>query len=386
MKQIIILFILLSGLYASNEYETSNTCKGCHPLIYGEFYNSAHRKSSIFEDSIHKAIWDKHPNKKRDRYSCNECHTPTDTRITAALENEQKAVPVQDSTQTQEAISCVYCHSITDIKKNPAHDKNILTKEKKLIFSADKNNRDGKIIFKEESSFFGMVKKTTGSPYHNIDYTNDNFYTGKMCMGCHAHFENTHGQNICTVEESGANNEEKNCISCHMPKIQGSATTIKITNKHTFHGFAGTRNKPEMLAKYLKLDFEKTIDGFNIKIKNLATHKLLLHPLRLGKLNVRINNGTKTVTLKSIPFLRVLGKDGKPAMPWDADEVIKDNMLKAEESRIIKYNTAVKSGDIVEVEFGYYLVNPKMHKKLNLEQSQEATRFNILKTKYFTVQ
>jgi hypothetical protein len=60
-------------------------------------------------------------------------------------------------------------------------------------------------------------------------------------------------------------------------------------------------------------------------------------------------------------------------------------MLKANESRTIKYNTNVKSGDIVEVEFGYYLVNPKLHKKLNLLNSSEATKFNILKTKFFSV-
>jgi hypothetical protein len=109
-----------------------------------------------------------------------------------------------------------------------------------------------------------------------------------------------------------------------------------------------------------------------------------MHPLRLGKLNIRVNNGTKTIKLKSTPFMRILGKNGKPTFPWLATEVFKDNMLKAKERRTIKYHTKLNSGDIVEVEFGYYLVNPKMHKKLNLT-SKEATEFNILKTKFFTV-
>ncbi len=387
MRKIILIFAFVGSLYATTQYETNKTCKGCHPIIYNEYYGSAHRKSSIFEDGIHKAIWDKHPDKAKNKYTCNECHTPSDTRITDALNKEQNAMPNKDMAQAEEAISCVYCHSISNIEKHAEpHDKNILTKESKMIFAANKDNRNGKIIFKEESSFFGMFKKKTGSPFHNIDYTNKNYYTGKMCMGCHAHFENSHGQNVCTIDETGASNEEKNCITCHMPQVQGSATTIKITKKHTFHGFAGTRNKPEMLAKYLTYNFEKTVSGFNITIKNLATHNLLLHPLRLGKLNVRVNNGTETIKLKSTPFFRILGRDGKPAMPWLATEVFKDTMLKAGESRTIKYDTVLNSGDIVEVEFGYYLVNPKMHKKLNLENSQEATKFNILKTKFFTVQ
>ncbi len=386
MRITMLIFIFISSLYSTTEYETNNTCKGCHPTIYNEFYNSAHRKSSIFTDEIHKAIWDKHPNKAKNKYTCNECHTPTDKRITDALNNEKEAVPVQNNIQTKEAISCVYCHSIKDVEKHSsAHDKNVLNKEPKMIFAADKNNRNGKILFGEKTSFFGLLKKTSGSPFHNIDYSNKGFYDGKICMGCHARFENSHGQNLCTVEEMGAQNEEENCITCHMPQVKGSATTIKITKEHTFHGFAGTRNKPEMLAKYLTLDFEKTNDGFNIKIKNLATHNLLLHPLRLGKLNIRINNGTKTIKLKSIPFFRILGDKDKTTMPWLATRVFKDNMLKANEARTIKYNTKINSGDIVEVEFGYYLVNPKMLKKLNLQNNKEATKFNLLKTKFFTV-
>ena len=381
MKKIILFLLFLGSLYATSEFETNKTCKGCHPVIYGEFYKSAHRKASIFEDDVHKAIWDKHPDKEKNIYTCNECHTPSDTRIQNALDKEQKAMPTKDIAQVEEAIGCIYCHSITDVEKHAApYDKSILTKEHKMIFAANKNNRDAKIIFKEESSFFGMVKKTTGSPFHDIDYSNKGFYTGKMCMGCHAHFENTHGQTVCTVDESGANNEEKNCITCHMPQVKGSATTIKITKKHTFHGFAGVRNKPEMLAKYLTLDFEQTSNGFNINIQNLATHNLLMHPLRLGKLNVRVN----TTKLKSVPFFRILGKDGKPAMPWAATEVFKDTMLKAGEKRTIKYTTDIKAGDSIEAEFGYYLVNPKMHKVLNLENSEEATKFFILKTKFFT--
>jgi len=386
MKNFILFFVFVGSLYSTSQFETSNTCKGCHPTIYGEFYESSHRKSSIFNDDVHKAIWDKHPNKAKNRYTCNECHTPSDTRITDALKNEQNAMPQNDVVQQQEAISCVYCHSIKNIESHAkTHDKNLLNDQPKMIYSANKNNRDGKIIFKEEKSFFGMVKKTSGSPFHDIDYSNKNFYTGKMCMGCHAHFENTHGQNVCTVDETGASNEEKNCITCHMPKVKGSATTIKITKEHTFHGFAGTRNKHKMLAKYLKLGFQKTNSGFNITIKNLATHKLLLHPLRLGKLNVKVNDGAQTIQEKSIPFFRILGHDGKPTLPWLATEVFKDTMLKAGEFRTIKYNTVVKTGDTVELEFGYYLVNPKMIKKLNLQNSEEANKFFVLKTAVFTV-
>ena len=72
-------------------------------------------------------------------------------------------------------------------------------------------------------------------------------------------------------------------------------------------------------------------------------------------------------------------------MPWIATEIYKENMLTAGETRTIKYDTIVKSGDMVEAEFGFYLVNPKMQKKLNLIDNKEATKFNILKTEFFQV-
>ena len=385
MKKITIFFLLLGSLYATSDFETNKTCKGCHTLIYGEFYDSAHRKGSIFEDDVHKAIWDLHPDKEKNIYTCNECHTPTDTRIQNALDKEMSAIPEKDIVQTKEAIGCIYCHSITDIEQHTTpYDKSILTKEPKMIFAANTDNRNGKVMFKEETSFFGMIKKTVGSPFHNIDYSNEGFYTGKMCMGCHAHFENSHGQNVCTIDESGANNEEKNCITCHMPQVKGSATTIKITPKHTYHGFAGVRNKPEMLSKYLNIEFDKIGNRFEIKITNLATHDLLMHPLRLGQLKVRVNNGQKTIDLKTTPFYRILGDKGKPAMPWAATETLKDTMLKANETRTITYQTKLDKGDIVEAQFGYYLVNPKMIKKLKLESSEEANKFFVLKTMFFT--
>jgi hypothetical protein len=390
-KKAFLLFLsfifanILSANNTNEHYKSNSTCKGCHQTIYNEFSQSAHKKASIFKDGIHKAIWDKHPNKAKNKYTCNECHTPSDVRIDKALKAEQNAMPMQDNLQTHEAISCVYCHSISSIKEHSeTHDKNILVDNKKkrpTLFAADKNNRSAKVLFKEESSFFGMFKKTSGSPYHDIDYTNKGFYTGKMCMGCHAYFENSHSQNVCYADKSGANNEEQNCITCHMPKVNGTATSIKITKKHTFHGFAGTRNKPEILAKYLKFDFVKTIDGFKITLTNLATHNLLMHPLRLGKLNVKVNNKKQ----KSVPFMRILGHNGKPAMPWAATGVFKDTMLKAGEVRAIKYDTKLAKGDKVDVVFGYFLVNPKLHKKLNLINNKEATSFYILKTKTFIV-
>ena len=66
---LLIIFIILN-INASELVESSN-CKGCHPTIYSEFYNSSHRKSSIFENKVHKAMWDLHPDKKTEKQPFN---------------------------------------------------------------------------------------------------------------------------------------------------------------------------------------------------------------------------------------------------------------------------------------------------------------------------
>ncbi len=62
--------------------------------------------------------------------------------------------------------------------------------------------------------------------------------------------------------------------------------------------------------------------------------------------------------------MRIIGKDGKATMPWLADSEIKNNMIKANERRVIKYDFKLQENDKLEVVFGYYRVNPKVVKKL----------------------
>ncbi|MDY0052971.1 MAG: hypothetical protein RBR65_10560 [Aliarcobacter sp.] len=70
-------------------------------------------------------------------------------------------------------------------------------------------------------------------------------------------------------------------------------------------------------------------------------------------------------------------------MPWLADSEVKNNMIKANEKRVINYYFKLETNDKIEVIFGYYTVNPKMIEKLNLQDDEESKKFNILFSKYF---
>ncbi len=365
MRSTLLLLSLLSIQLTANQL---NTCKGCHPTIYNEFQQSFHKKSTVKEDKVHKAIWDKHPAKAKNNYKCAKCHAP----------GEKKA-------QTHQGITCLSCHTITAIEKHPKSNTNIYESKPKTLYSAEKGMEDKKVEYKEKSSWLGLIKETTGSPYHDIDYRNRDFYTGKICMGCHSHKQNGKGFNVCTTDISSAKSRESNCITCHMPQVEGTSTTIRQSKTHAFHGFAGARNGAMLLSKYIKMSYKKSTNGFEVTIHNQAPHNLLTHPLRVVQLKTTLLRDGKREDLKIHTFIKTIGTAGKPSMPWLATEVVKDNMIKGNEQRVIKFNKALKSGDEIELTLGYYIVNPKAVTKLNLEDEKELSKFKTLKNTNFKI-
>ena len=372
-------FFLLLLSFQSQAAPQNTTCKKCHPIIFQEYQHSMHRKASIYQDPVHKAVWDKHPAKKKGKYKCAKCHTPSDH---ALMEGKSKLT--DNFIQENEPISCQLCHKIQSIEKHAASNKNIMSTKKKYFFSADKARKGEKISFHEQSTLFGLIKKPVGSPYHKIDYSNEIFYNGEVCMGCHSHKENAKGFTVCDMEVKQGNSKET-CISCHMPKIQGSLANQKESKTHAFHGISIHNGTPKILSKYVKLSLTQTADGFTVTIKNEANHTLFPQPLRLNQLRVSIDRAGKTISLPAKNFVRVIGTSGKPAAPWLATEILKDTTIKAHETRTVTYQTPLKKGDRVLLDFGYYIANPKAAKKLHI-QSPSATEFTVLTHKNIIVE
>lgn len=363
--------LLFLTLFVIHQLSANNldTCKSCHPTIYNEFQDSFHKKSTIKEDKVHKVIWDKHPSKEKDDYSCAKCHSPVD----------------DNAEQKHEGITCISCHSITDIKEHKISNTNIIETKPKTLYSAQKGSEDKKVIYQEKTSWFGLLKETIGSPYHDIDYTNKGYYTGKMCMGCHSHKQNSKEFNVCRTDMEGVNSTKDNCITCHMPQVQGTSTTIKKTKTHAYHGFAGARNAPQMLSKYIGIDYKKSSSGFEIIVHNKAPHDMFTHPLRSVQLKTILRKDGKSQLLKTHTFARILSHEGKPSMPWLATGLLQNNMIKANKKRTVAYDKTINIGDEIEVVLGFYIVNPKASKKLGLENEKDISSFKILKSSYFKV-
>ena len=368
MKILLFLIVSLTSLLANDtahNFAPSSDCKACHPQIYKEFTGSMHANSTPQKDVIHKAVWDKHPqNTKQERYGCGKCHTPAANDLDAMKTKGLKAMPMADNETHQAGISCAYCHRIKNIEHHPKHNTNIMTKT--------------------ENNYYGTLKDHIESPYHGIvSEDNEHMKNGNVCIGCHSHKMNKHKLNVCSTnvdnEMDGAN-----CVSCHMPKVDGTVSNLKERKQHTFHGFAGSHSNQDMLTKYVDISMLRQIENFVINIDNRTSHALLLHPLRTAVLKVSVTRDGKTTKLKNEVFVRVIGHNGKPAMPWAASTTLKDTMIKANEKRSVKYDFKLQAGDKVDVTLGWFLVNPKAVKKLGLQNEDVATKFIEFKKESFT--
>ncbi len=372
MKQLIALLLAFGALLLYAKPPKSASCAACHPRIYAEYQRSMHANASATKDKVHLAVWNRHPLKKQGRYSCAKCHSPADDTLA-----------INKRTNKTEPFSCQSCHKIQDIELHAKANRNILTSKKKYFFSADPKQKGKKLIFHEETRLYGLIRKTIGSPYHDIDYSNDGYYTGQMCMGCHSHKQNDHNFDICNLEVK-QNNSQATCISCHMPQKPGALANLKHTKTHAFHGSSIHGGTPAHLSQYIKLSLQTEAKGFTVTIQNKATHTLFPHPLRLGQLRVFIHRNGKDMPLEARNYARVIGANGKPTMPWEADMVIKDTTIKALQKRSEYFDTALKQGDRVTVELGYYIVNPAAAKQLGLTDPK-TTDFIVLTKKQFEI-
>ncbi len=348
---------------------TTTTCKMCHPAIYKEYKESIHANSSIYKDPIFNAVWKRHPLQKKGEFKCAKCHTPNNN---ALIKRNTQLQP--NTIQRYEPISCQNCHQIESIHKGKFMNKNIYNKKRRYFYSADVKRKGQKVFFKETSKFFGLIKSSVGSPYHDIDYSNENYYNGNACLGCHAHKKIQNGFEVCSLEVKNSPKSKETCISCHMPKTLGSFVNLKNTSSHANHDISLRNDNFKELAKYIDLTLSHTADGFQILIKNHANHALFVHPLRLGQLRISLNKHP----LKVINFHRIIGNNGKATLPWLADTVLKDTTLKAFESRTINMKYNIQKGDSVEVTLGYYLITPKAAQKLGIT-NKKLLQFRVLK-------
>lgn len=372
MKKLLLLCALSALAFAANmHFEKNQKCSECHPAIYKEYKTSQHAKATIFEDKIHGAVYDKHPQHwKIEKYRCGACHTPTADNLDELLAPNNGVIPDIDNETQNEAVACAYCHRIEDTVDGKAFGKNIVSKEERVYFT--KKDNPGK------------------SSFHKLKTNKEVFENGKMCMGCHAHKSNKKQFQVCSTDIN-QDAPKKNCIECHMHKVDGAPSKFSKTKQHTYHGFPGLHGDLTNLSQYIGMEITNTDDKkmFTVTIDHDAPHASVLHPLRMGKLEVTVTRDGQVTKMQTRELMKAIGsKEGaspSPTPPWLATAVIKDTRIPANTSKAYPYEWELKAGDVITAKFGYLLVKPGALEKFELKDNKEATKFRIIKEQSFTV-
>ncbi len=346
--------------FTAQEYETNESCRECHGIIYDEFVGSMHFKSTIFRDTIFNAVWETHPNfANKTQFTCAQCHLPGADNIADFMEKGRQALPDINNATQNEAVSCATCHRIKSIEKHRHANRNIYNKKTQV--------------------YYGVAEGT--SHVHEVDSDNKLYFNGDVCLGCHSHRENVNNYVVCVTETEPREHNSQSCVTCHMPMVPESGTSTKMDTKHFYHGFAGMHSDENMMEKYVDLTIEKGEGkGFNVLVHNRVPHDLFMHPLREGVLKVAVERDGKTVKrFEEITMQRKLENEEGLANCNTATKETQNSLVLGMEKKAFPFKFDIQAGDKINVELGYYLVKRKTLKTLKLEQHQPAKKYHVLK-------
>ena len=341
--------ILLSAEYLSNK-----DCYECHKDIYNEYRSSYHAKN-FFNDELHRKVANQVSTTK---YECATCHMAAADNL-EDLESGFSNPDTNNVTHT-DGVSCFHCHSIAYVKESHVKNKIILAKTpagyKPRLYASLENPED--------------------SNKHNAGKSP--IYEKYACSGCHSHKRNA--QNVLIFQAMKKGQSSKECIECHMPKINGGVEDMNKRGRthHHSHYFAGIHDE-EFRKKGLDIKIDTEDKTLKIELTNKMAHPLIIQPARMKFIHVKVlrdgkvvwqNYTTDPMQDKQAVFVTEFsGKDGKLVnIPAFACGILFENNIDAKETKILTYNNIdLQKGDTVEVELWLYLSKPSCSEVLDLE-------------------
>ncbi len=364
MKIIILFALLLVSI--NGKYLDSKSCAECHDTIYEEHIESMHASSSLFKDEFHRKMKELNfPN----TYKCGVCHIPAAKDLDKIITGQYQ--PTKTKRQL-DGVSCLYCHSITGIKKSHFQNKN------KNTF-----DRDGKHLL------YGTLDNPGESDKHDSISINKkyNIYSNsKVCMGCHSHKRNvSHDIEVCKI--SIDETKQTNCIKCHMPKYQGGPTKLnkKGRAEYSSHEFLGIKDV-DLIKEAVKLSLKQNNQGIELTIENKMGHQILLQPMRLKYVKTVVTRDNTVIWQnfkntpyedKEVTFSKLfIDENGKQVYPPKAAKVKYYTNLDTYKSKTVVYKISnLKKGDIVKSVWISYPIRPSLAKELDITDGKMTKKY-----------
>jgi len=339
---------------------SAKQCKTCHEDIYAQWQGSMHANSTALKDPIHGAFYTAvigNPKqegiKKKGKYPvCLQCHAPA-----AAKDGKTNLAAMR---VYNEGVNCVACHTISRFKGTKKAGGGLNLGTQAYEFST--------------TSLQGPGTSHTTSDWQHPVFQNavnpEVFKTSAVCMGCHDQRKNSNKVALCqTGDEIATSAGDTNCLTCHMPTVNGKAD----------HSLLGGHSA-KMVSKGLLMTMTTTEKNKTLKV-TIKLSNQLPHNFPTGapfrNVYVRLtgydNKGQEVwVSSQSHPaqddkkamFMYSLGDaEGNPAPPPKATQVLADTRLKPHETRELSYSLA--KGKITKLKaVAYYdLLLPPMKKK-----------------------
>jgi Flp pilus assembly protein TadD/drug/metabolite transporter superfamily protein YnfA len=156
---------------AANEY-----CQSCHPDSFHEWQRSAHRFSSFNNPFYRKSVELMADRVGRERTKwCSGCHDPV-VLFTGQMGAATQAKFSYDSWEAQQGLTCMSCHSITEVKDLRGNGSYVIEESKQYPFAFSKNKTllaINHLLIRMEPS---LHRKTFLKPFHR---------TPEFCSTCH---------------------------------------------------------------------------------------------------------------------------------------------------------------------------------------------------------
>ena len=354
---------------------SAKECKTCHEEIYDQWEGSMHANSTALKDPIHGKFYKavigdpkEEGIKKKGKYPvCLQCHAPA-----AAKDGKTNltALPVYN-----EGINCVACHTISKFKGTKKSDGGLRLGTQAYEFSDSSLQGPGT----------NHIEPDWQHPFFENSANPEVFKTSAVCMGCHDQRKNSNKVALCqTGDEIASSDGSNNCLSCHMPIVNGKAD----------HSLLGGHSA-KMVSKGLLMTMTTTQKANRLEVAIKMTNQLP-HSFPTGapfrnvyvKLTGYDKQGQEIWTSsqshpvkddKKAMFMYSLGDaEGNPAPPPKATQVLGDTRLKPHETRALNYFLA--KGKIVKLRaVAYYdLLLPALKKKFSKEKYKDLVTSKVI--------
>ena len=298
-------------------FPSSSKCKKCHIRAFEEYEESIVARAIV--TPTFRAMLEDYAAKNKDKRYCLNCHAPQAVVFPDLADAMVKQIVTGDP--TFEGVGCIQCH---------------------LIKGADPNVKGHPPVKLEPGrTVFGGYKDPLESKAHDTQYL-ELYRKSDLCLSCHtiAPIAVPEAEAVGSWKGTKAAKDGKTCQTCHMPQGFGESANEEKKRDIAGHEFNG--KSPALRRQAFDLDYDTESQGdqtkLTVKVKNLVPHNVpTTHPIwNQIYLQVVIKGRNLTEAFRE---KRIYGrtfadaKGNETLMDHDAVKLIKDSVLKAEETR-----------------------------------------------------